>query len=67
MAQRRGKFAPRLGAAKDPLTGANDPADSSFAIPGAAVISGFARFVTTRGGAYLFLPSMTALRHIAAS
>jgi deferrochelatase/peroxidase EfeB len=60
-----GTFAPGLGATKDPLTGANDPADSRFAFPGGTVVSGFSRFVTTRGGAYCFLPSMTALRHMA--
>jgi Dyp-type peroxidase family len=61
-----GTFAPGLGSTKDPLTGANDPADSRFAIPGGTALSGFSRFVTTRGGAYCFLPSMTALRHLAA-
>jgi Dyp-type peroxidase family len=61
-----GAFAPGLGSTKDPLTGANDPAESRFTIPGAATLNGFSRFVTTRGGAYCFLPSMTALRHIAA-
>lgn len=41
--------------ARDPLTGNN--ADPSAA--------GLPRFVTTRGGLYLFLPSMTALRYLA--
>lgn len=29
-------------------------------------VTGLPRFVTTRGGVYLFLPSMTALRRLAA-
>jgi len=57
-----------LGRSKDPMTGANDPADSRFVAPGTPRVDtrGFPRFVTTRGCAYLFLPSMTALQHIAA-
>ncbi|MDQ1568040.1 MAG: hypothetical protein QOF96_2920 [Actinomycetota bacterium] len=61
---------PRVSGTNDVLTGANDPATSRFEIPveGAdpIVLSGFPRFVTTRGGAYTFLPSLTALRWIAA-
>ena len=30
------------------------------------VLRGFPRLVTTRGGAYCFLPSVTALRYLAA-
>jgi deferrochelatase/peroxidase EfeB len=57
----------RLGRTKDPITGAND-GDCRFVTPGTPRIEarGFPRFVTTRGCAYLFLPSMSALRHIAA-
>ena len=57
----------RLGRSKDPLTGANDESDSRFVAPGSpyADATGFPRFVTTRGCVYLFLPSMTALRHMA--
>lgn len=57
----------RLGRAKDPMIGANDPADSRFATPGTPRVEakGFPRFVTTRGCAYLFLPSMRALRYMA--
>jgi Dyp-type peroxidase family len=57
----------RLGRSKDPMTGANDPSDSRFVAPGTPRVEtqGFPRFVTTRGCAYLFLPSMTALQHIA--
>ena len=57
----------RLGRSKDPLTGANDPGDSRFVTPGTPYVetTGFPRFVTTRGCAYLFLPSRSALRHMA--
>lgn len=62
-----GVFAGGLGRTKDPLVGANDPRDSRFVISGTppVQVTGFSRFVTTRGGAYCFLPSMTALRHMA--
>jgi deferrochelatase/peroxidase EfeB len=60
---------PELTGTNDPLLGANDAAESRFDIPtasGAISLSGFPRFVRTRGGAYTFLPSLTALRHIGA-
>ncbi len=62
-----GIFAAGLGRTKDPLIGANEPHEGRFAIPGTTPVqvAGFSRFVTTRGGAYCFLPSMTALRHMA--
>ena len=56
----------RLGRARDPLTGANDPADSQFEAPGEFSATGFPRFVTTRGCLYVFLPSLTALHRLAA-
>jgi deferrochelatase/peroxidase EfeB len=58
----------RLGRTKDPLTGANDPADSRFTAPGMprVQVTGFPAFVITRGCAYVFLPSMRALKHLAA-
>jgi deferrochelatase/peroxidase EfeB len=58
---------PRITGTDDPLIGNNDPAFSEFAIPvpsGAVALRGFSRFVETRGGAYLFLPSLSALRHL---
>jgi len=57
----------RLGRTKDPMTGANDPAESRFEMPGAPrlEVTGFPSFVVTRGCAYVFLPSMTALRYLA--
>ena len=63
---------PRITATNDPLTGANKPGTSKFVIPlaphgGSSVeLSGFGRFTKTVGGAYCFLPSMTALRFLAA-
>ena len=61
---------PRITGTNDALSGTNDPATSRFEIPldGEApiVLGGFGSFVTTRGGAYTFLPSLTALRWIAA-
>ena len=58
---------PRLMGTNDPLLGANDPDHSAFEIPvrsGSIRITGFPRFVIPRGGAYTFLPSLSALRHI---
>jgi len=55
---------------EDVFLGVNDPKTSSFTL--AAVprgtnrrVRGFSRFVTTRGGAYVFLPSITGLRYLA--
>ena len=64
-----GTFAPGLGRTRDPLLGANDPRSSRFVIPrepDSMVLTGFPRFVTTKGAAYTFLPSLTALRHLSA-
>jgi deferrochelatase/peroxidase EfeB len=57
----------RLGRTKDPLTGANDPAESRFQAPGSRPmeVTGFPAFVVTRGCAYVFLPGMRGLRHLA--
>jgi deferrochelatase/peroxidase EfeB len=60
---------PSLTGSNDPLLGANDAAESRFDIPtpsGPITLSGLPRFVRTRGGAYTFLPSLIALRHIGA-
>jgi deferrochelatase/peroxidase EfeB len=65
-----GVFAPGLGSSKDPILGNNDVADSKFVIPaetGAQQITGFSQFITTRGGAYCFLPSITSLKYLANS
>lgn len=65
-----GIFTPGIGGTKDPILGANDPATSKFTIPdpaGAKTITGFSRFVITRGSAYGFLPSATALKFLASA
>jgi deferrochelatase/peroxidase EfeB len=53
----------------DPLIGANSTSSSVFTMPTSPTpsvkVSGFARFVITRGSAYCLLPSMTGLRYIA--
>ena len=58
---------------EDVFLGVNDPSDSSFtlAAPGArgknnTNVTGFQRLITTRGGAYCFLPSISGLRYLAA-
>jgi deferrochelatase/peroxidase EfeB len=57
---------------EDLFLGINDAASSSFTLStcvGGAVkntaITGFERLITTRGGVYLFLPSITGLRYLA--
>lgn len=59
---------------EDVFLGVDDPSDSSFtlAAPGAkgsnnTVVTGFSRTITTRGAAYVFLPSITGLRYLAGS
>jgi Dyp-type peroxidase family len=61
-----GSVAGGLGRTKDPLTGNNSPA-GEFTAPATPPVNVTAlpNFVTTRGGAYCFLPSMTALRYLA--
>jgi Dyp-type peroxidase family len=66
-----GGFAGGLGQTKDPIIGDNSPADSKFLIPvegskKPVALRGFPRLVTTRGGAYCFLPSVTAIKYLAA-
>lgn len=63
-----GIFAAGLGRTKDPILGNNQPEDSKFVIPaegGSTAVTGFSQFVTTRGSAYCFLPSITALKYMA--
>lgn len=57
---------------QDVFLGVNDPSASKFTLPACGkggkantTISGFRRMITTRGGAYLFLPSITGLRYLA--
>jgi deferrochelatase/peroxidase EfeB len=58
---------PRITGMNDPLLGANE--DGWFDIPlpsgGQIRLLGLPRLITTRGGAYTFLPGIPALRHIA--
>jgi hypothetical protein len=54
---------------KDPMIGAQDPAESIFVIPQAdgappIKVTGFSTFVTTKAAAYCFLPSVTAIKFI---
>jgi deferrochelatase/peroxidase EfeB len=65
---------PRFGGLnnnKDPITGDNNRTDqpsSHMTIPGHRLRTGpLPRFVTVRAGAYLFMPSIKALRFLAAS
>jgi Dyp-type peroxidase family len=63
----KGLFAPGLRGTRDPILGANG-GDARFILPtaqGTIELSGLSRFVTTRAGAYCFLPSLTSLRYIA--
>jgi Dyp-type peroxidase family len=59
---------PRITGTNDPLLGANEGDVGVFDIltgSGPVRIRGFSRFVRTRGGAYTFLPSISAMRWIA--
>ena len=63
-----GIFTAGLGHTKDPLIGDHADEAGSFSIPrpeGPVVLTGLTRFVTTRGGAYCFLPSITGIRYLA--
>jgi deferrochelatase/peroxidase EfeB len=59
---------PRITGSNDPITGTNDPATSWFDLPlksgGTIRLRGLPEFVTTRGGAYTFLPSLSAIRYL---
>jgi len=64
-----GLFAPGLGRSRDPFIGAVDDGPRTFPIPGGSgttVLDDLPRLVTTRGGAYCFIPSRTAIAHLAA-
>ena len=56
----------------DVFLGVNDPASSSFTLAECSAtgtanktLTGFSRLITTRGGIYCFLPSLTGLRYLA--
>jgi deferrochelatase/peroxidase EfeB len=59
---------PRVTGSNDPLLGANDSETSWFDLPLASGepirLRGMPRFVTTRGGAYTFLPSLSAIKYL---
>ena len=59
---------PRITGSNDPIAGANDPGTSWFDLQlnsGSTVrLRGLPRFVSTRGGAYTFLPSLSAIRFL---
>jgi Dyp-type peroxidase family len=65
----RGGFRPELPSnSKDLIGGNNTLGDTSFQLPTLdvrAALPTFADFVTTRGAAYCFLPSITGLKYIA--
>jgi deferrochelatase/peroxidase EfeB len=70
-----GLNSPDITGSNDPLLGANIPETSWFDLnlwsdgPGSAIrqhrIHGLPRFVTTRGGAYTFLPTVTGIQYLA--
>lgn len=63
-----GRFTGGLGTTRDPLLGATPDGGGTFSIPrpdGNVVLDGFSRFITTRGGAYCFLPSISGIRYLA--
>lgn len=63
-----GRFTGGLGDTKDPLLGATAEGEGSFSIPrpeGPVVLEGFSRFISTRGGSYCFLPSISGIRYLA--
>ena len=65
-----GLFAPGLGRTQDPFLGTGDGTGAGRAFrlrtpAGRAELTGLPRLVTTRGGAYVFLPSLTGIRHLA--
>jgi deferrochelatase/peroxidase EfeB len=59
---------PRITGSNDPISGANDPRTSWFDLPlksGDPIrLPGFPQFVSTRGGAYTFLPSLKAIEYL---
>jgi deferrochelatase/peroxidase EfeB len=59
---------PRITGSNDPISGANDPGTSWFDLPlksgGTIRLRGLPQFVSTRGGAYTFLPSLKAIEYL---
>jgi hypothetical protein len=64
-----GIFTAGLGRTNDPLVGAHANGAGYFSIPrpeGPVILQGLSRFITSRGGAYCFLPSVSGIRYLAA-
>lgn len=64
-----GIFTAGLGRTNDPLVGAHANGAGSFSIPrpeGPVFLQGLSRFVTSRGGAYCFLPSISGIHYLLA-
>jgi len=59
---------PRITGSNDPISGVNDPGTSWFDLPlksgGTIRLPRLPQFVSTRGGAYTFLPSLSAIRFL---
>jgi deferrochelatase/peroxidase EfeB len=59
---------PRITGSNDPISGANDPGTSWFDLPlkagGTIRLRRLPQFVSTRGGAYTFLPSLKAIHYL---
>ncbi|WP_164661002.1 hypothetical protein [Tropicibacter sp. Alg240-R139] len=59
---------PDITGADDPLLGANEPETSWFDLTlangGSIRLRGFPRFIKARGGAYTFLPSLSAIAYL---
>jgi deferrochelatase/peroxidase EfeB len=66
----KGTFAPGLRDTRDPVLGNNSSPDAKFLLPlegkETVEITGLSRFVTCRGAVYCFLPSVTAIKYLAA-
>jgi deferrochelatase/peroxidase EfeB len=64
----KGAFAPGLRDTRDPIVGANAQQGATFLLPVEGQkpleVTGLSRFVTCRGGAYCFVPSVTAVRYL---
>jgi Dyp-type peroxidase family len=64
----KGSFAPGLRSSRDAIIGDNSSPDAVFLLPRegqpTVQLGGLSRFVTCRGGAYCFLPSVTAVRYL---
>jgi Dyp-type peroxidase family len=65
----KGAFAPGLKETRDPILGDNSAGEAKFLLPvegqKAIELTGLSRFVSCRGAAYCFLPSLTAVRYLA--